>query len=174
MTTPRVLVAGIGNIFFGDDGFGVAVARRLSTRPLPDCVRVSDFGIRGIDLAYALQEYEAVILVDAAPRGGEPGTLHVIDAATDARGPLGVETYGVDPVTVLAFARALGPLPKRLLVVGCEPAVVTDRRADERIGELSEPVRAAIDGAIAQIERLLEEILADVVTDRPAARPLEA
>ncbi len=174
MTSPRVLVAGIGNIFFGDDGFGVEVTRRLSKRPLPDCVRVRDFGIRGLDLAYALQEYQAVVLVDAAPRGGEPGTLYVIDAATDAHGAVGVETHGMDPATVLAFARALGPLPQRLLVVGCEPAFVPDPHADEMIAELSEPVRAAIDGAIGLVERLLEEIVATTDSRPPRAPSLEA
>ena len=81
MTRPaRILIAGIGNIFLGDDAFGVEVARRLVRRRLPDGVRVVDFGIRGLDLTYALLDgYEAVILVDAAPRGGPPGTLYVLE-----------------------------------------------------------------------------------------------
>src|SRR6516225_7125141 len=86
MEQPRILVAGIGNIFLGDDAFGVEVARRLAARPQPDGVRVADFGIRGIDLTYALLDgYETVILVDATPRGGQPGTLYVIEP--DVGGP---------------------------------------------------------------------------------------
>lgn len=158
---PRILVAGIGNIFLGDDGFGVEVARRLSGRPLPEGVVVRDFGIRGMDLAYALRDYETVVLVDAVPRGGAPGTLYVIDAATDPGGPVGVQTHGMDPARVLAFARALGPLPDRVLVLGCEPAVIPDPTADEIVGELSEPVRGAVEGAIDRVERLVVELLED-------------
>ncbi|MGH7848434.1 MAG: hydrogenase maturation protease, partial [Candidatus Binatia bacterium] len=77
MTPAKILVAGIGNIFLGDDGFGVEVARELAKRKLPESVRVVDFGIRGFDLAYALLDgYDLTILVDAAPRGGLPGTLY--------------------------------------------------------------------------------------------------
>ncbi len=155
----RILVAGIGNIFLGDDGFGSAVAGRLHDRALPAGVVVHDFGIRGMDLAYALQDYDAVILVDAVPRGRTPGTLYVIDAGVDADGPIGIETHGMDPVRVLAFARALGPLPSRLLVVGCEPAVVPDPDADEVLAELSAPVSAAVDAAAAQVEALLGDLL---------------
>src|SRR6202030_732892 len=76
----RILIAGIGNIFLGDDAFGVEVVRRLAARKLPDAIRVVDFGIRGFDLAYALMEgYEITILVDATPRGGQPGTLYTIE-----------------------------------------------------------------------------------------------
>src|SRR4051812_2799393 len=117
----RVLVAGIGNVFLGDDGFGVAVAEQLSAHEWPDGVHVEDFGIRGMDLAYALAGYDVAILVDAVPRDGAPGTLYVIEPAPDA-GEVGFDAHGMDPVTVLALARTLGgPLP-RGLVVGCEPA----------------------------------------------------
>src|SRR5262249_56961070 len=125
MNRPRVLVAGVGNIFLGDDAFGVEVVRRLGRRPLPDGVRVVDFGIRGLDLTYALLDgHEAVILVDALPRGGEPGTLYVLEPEIGA--PLGdappVEGHGMDPVKVLHLAAAMGGQVGRLLLVGCEPA----------------------------------------------------
>src|SRR5881227_271903 len=99
----RVLVAGVGNIFLGDDAFGVEVAQRLLRRGLPDAVRVVDFGIRGLDLTYALLDgYEAVILVDAAPRGGPPGTLYVLEPERGgAPDVAAIETHGMDPVKVL-------------------------------------------------------------------------
>src|SRR5439155_18140778 len=126
MNRPRILVAGVGNIFLGDDAFGVEVAQRLARRALPDGVRVVDFGIRGLDLTYALLDgYAVVILVDALPRGGPPGTLYVLEVtdepppAEDA-GPL-IETHNMDPVKVLRLAAAMGARVERLLVVGCEP-----------------------------------------------------
>src|SRR4051794_33940377 len=103
MMPPRVLVAGIGNIFLGDDAFGVEVAQHLARREWPDGVRVVDFGIRGLDLTYALLDgYEVVILVDALPRGGQPGTLYVLEPDRAALepgegGPM-VEGHGLDPV----------------------------------------------------------------------------
>src|SRR5271165_3610783 len=110
MRPGRILIGGIGNIFFGDDAFGVEVARRLSGRPLPEGVRVVDFGIRGLDLAYALLDpYDAVILVDAVPRGGQPGTLYVLEPeldAVDAPPPM-VEPHALDPWKVLHLAQSL-------------------------------------------------------------------
>ena len=104
MTRPRILVAGIGNIFLGDDGFGSEVARRLLARPLPAEVRVVDFGIRGFDLAYALLDgYDVTVFVDATPRGGEPGTIYTIEPdlseirEPDAREMM-VETHGMNPM----------------------------------------------------------------------------
>ena len=109
--TPRILVAGIGNIFLGDDGFGVAVAGRLVGSELPEGVDVADFGIRGMDLAYALQAgYEAVVFVDAASRGEQPGTISVIEPELDD-GEVAIDTHGMDPVRVLGLARALGRVP---------------------------------------------------------------
>ncbi|MGI8548611.1 MAG: hydrogenase maturation protease [Gemmatimonadaceae bacterium] len=156
---PRILVAGIGNIFLGDDGFGVAVARRMSERSLPDGVRVVDFGIRGLDLAYAMQDpYDAVIMVDAAPRGGLPGTLYVIDASTDAAGEATLDTHAMDPVKVLRLARALGHVPGCALVVGCEPETVLGGESYEDVlVELSSTVGAAVDEAVKLVERLIEE-----------------
>ena len=155
----RVLVAGIGNVFLGDDGFGSAVVRRLRERQLPAGVAVEDFGIRGMALAYALREYETVIMVDATRQGGQAGTLYVIDARVDADGPIAIDTHGMDPARVLAFARALGPLPERVFVVGCEPGVVPDPSSDEIVAELSAPVAEAVENAVVQIEQLLAELI---------------
>jgi len=157
---PRVLVAGIGNVFFGDDGFGVAVAQRLAASALPPVVDAVDYGIRGMDLAYALRDYDVAILVDAVPRGGAPGTVYVIEPDTEGteRTEAGPDAHAMDPVKVLALARGLGdPLP-RVLVVGCEPAHVPEADG-ELSAELSEPVRAALDGAVRTVESLLDELL---------------
>jgi hydrogenase maturation protease len=161
---PRILVAGVGNIFFGDDAFGVEVVHRLLRRQLPGGVEVVDFGIRGLDLAYALLEpYEAVILVDAAPRGGTPGTLYVLEPdvhevpepSDDA--PL-VEAHALDPAKVLRLVDALGGVVRRLLIVGCEPQAATN--SDDMQMRLSSAVEASIDRAVALIESLVTQILA--------------
>jgi hydrogenase maturation protease len=159
--SPRVLVAGVGNVFLGDDGFGVEVARRLAGETLPGWVRVGDFGIRGVHLAYELLEgYEAAILVDAAPRGEAPGTVYVIEPDLDGQptGPLGagepgvlVDAHGMEPDAVFALLKALGGDIPRLLVVGCEPAEVS-----ERMG-LSPPVAGAVDQAVAVVRELIGE-----------------
>ncbi len=150
----RILVAGIGNVFLGDDGFGVALANRLAKRTWPDGVQVVDFGIRGMDLAYALAEFDVAVLLDATPRGERPGTLYVIEPDLDDLPPE-VDAHGMDPVKVLALARALGgPLP-RALVLGCEPGPVDP---DEIVAELSPPVQAALDEAERQFATLLSEL----------------
>jgi hydrogenase maturation protease len=157
---PRVLVAGIGNIFLGDDGFGVEVARRLLTRPRPDAVRVVDFGIRGLDLAYALQDgYENTILVDAFPHGQTPGTVSIVkpdlnDLSTSS-GDF-VQPHAMHPMNVLRMAASMnGPL-KGILLVGCEPA---DLGGDEGHMGLSHVVEAALDEAVNRIEVLVNQIL---------------
>ncbi|WP_285777099.1 hydrogenase maturation protease [Microtetraspora sp. NBRC 13810] len=158
---PRVLVAGIGNVFLGDDGFGVEVARLLAERPPPPGVDVVDFGIRGMDLAYALQRgYDAVLFVDAAPRGVAPGTLTVLEAEPPGDG-VTVDTHGMDPVKVLRLARELGRTPGRVLVLACEPATVPTGAPDEDVCVgLSSPVRAvlgqAAELALALVDDLLE------------------
>jgi hydrogenase maturation protease len=161
MSRPRILVAGIGNIFLGDDAFGVHVAQRLAGRVLPEDVRVVDFGIRGLDLAYALTDgYEAVLLIDAAPRGGPPGTLYVLQPTADAaadEGEAAVETHGMDPVKVLRLARALGGSVGSLYVVGCEPAPSTD--PEEMQLAMSEPVQAAVDEAVPLVESIVGRLL---------------
>jgi hydrogenase maturation protease len=159
----RVLVAGIGNVFLGDDGFGVALAARLARRELPPGVEVVDYGIRGMDLAYALQDgWDAVVLLDAVPRGRAPGTLYVIEPELGDDDPIGSpDAHGMDPVRVLALARALGgPLP-RVLVLGCEPQTRMTGDEDEIVAALTEPVRAALDEAERMARSLLEELTTD-------------
>jgi hydrogenase maturation protease len=160
MSRKRVLVAGVGNIFLGDDGFGVEVVRRLAEREMPKGVEVKDFGIRGMDLAYALQEdYEAVVFVDAVPRGEEPGTVYVIEPEIEDDGEVSLDTHGMDPVKVIKLSRALGAEPTRTLVVGCEPRVVlSGEDYDDMLMELSEPVQAAVGEAVKLVESLVEEI----------------
>ena len=159
MGPKRILVAGVGNIFLGDDGFGVEVVHRLAGRELPEGVEVVDFGIRGMDLVYALHEdYEAVIFVDATPRGEEPGTVYLLEPEIEEDGEVVLDTHGMDPVKVIKFARALGARPARTLVVGCEPqVVVSGEDYDEMLMELSEPVRAAVEEAVKLVESLVEE-----------------
>ena len=160
MSAPRILIAGIGNIFLGDDAFGVEVARKLAQRPLGEGVRVVDFGIRGIDLTYALLDgCDIAILVDAVPRGGTPGTVYVIepDAPVDADVPQGmplIEAHDLDPAKVLRLVRSLGGKVRRVLLVGCEPTPF-DSEQDMQM-ELSEPVRAAVDEAVAVVESLVQ------------------
>jgi hydrogenase maturation protease len=155
----RILVAGVGNIFLGDDGFGVEVVRRLVGRTLPGGVEVVDFGIRGMDLAYALQkDYELVILVDATPRGEKPGTIYLVAAEIEEDGEVALDTHGMDPVKVIKLSRALGAKPTRILVVGCEPHVtVSGEDYEDLVMGLSEPVRAAVEEAARLVESLVEE-----------------
>ncbi|HEY3021929.1 MAG TPA: hydrogenase maturation protease [Solirubrobacteraceae bacterium] len=160
-STKSILVAGIGNVFLGDDGFGVALAGRLAARALPAGVKVVDYGIRGMDLAYALGDgWDAVVLLDATPRGGAPGTLYVIEAQVGDDAGVPIDAHGMDPVKVVALARALGASPPRTLVVGCEPQTRMTGDEDEVVADLSEPVRAALDEA----ERLVGEVLQDLLT----------
>jgi hydrogenase maturation protease len=164
MSPKRILVAGVGNVFLGDDGFGVEVVRRLAGRELPEDVEVADFGIRGMDLIYALQEdYEVVIFVDAAPRGEEPGTVYLLEPEIEEDGEVVLDTHGMDPVKVIKFARTLGARPGRTLVVGCEPKVVISRENyEEMLMELSEPVQAAVEEAVKLVESLVDQIYKEV------------
>jgi hydrogenase maturation protease len=162
MTQPHILIAGIGNIFLGDDAFGSEVARALARRELPDEVRVVDFGIRGFDLAYALMDgYAVTIFIDATPRGGAPGTLYTIEPdlneldAIDGQGMM-VETHGMNPMKVLAMVRSMGGEFKRILLVGCEPAPL---ESEEGQMGMSAPVEAAVEEAIRIIESLVAKIL---------------
>jgi hydrogenase maturation protease len=158
--SKRVLVAGVGNIFLGDDGFGVEVVRRLLERELPEGVEVVDFGIRGMDLAYALQDdYEVVVFIDATPRGEKPGTVYLIEPEIEADGEVTLDTHGMDPLKVIKLSRALGAKPTRALVVGCEPqVVVSGEDYEDMLMELSEPVRAAVEEAVKLVESLVEKI----------------
>jgi len=158
----RILVAGVGNVFLGDDGFGVALADRLARAGLPPGVEVVDFGIRGMDLAYAMQDgYDAVVLLDAIPRGQAPGTLYVIEADVDDDGELEFQAHGLDPATVLALVRALGGRPPRTLVVGCEPRTRMTVDDEELVAELTEPVRLAL----GEAEQLVRSLLADLTDE---------
>ena len=158
----RLLIAGVGNIFHGDDAFGVEVARRLAGRTLPPEARVVDFGIRGFDLAYALLDgYDATILVDAVSRGEAPGTLYTIEIDPQASQGLDtpqvdVATHGMNPMRVLEMARAMGGGLGRILLVGCEPETLGPE--DEGMMGLSDTVSAVIDPAADMVQRLVEEI----------------
>ena len=158
MTSPRILVAGIGNVFLGDDGFGVEVLARLMQKPIPDDVEIADFGIRGFDLAYALMDgFETAVLVDALPRGGAPGTVYLFEPDVDSLNSEGTfDSHGMNPVEVLRMVRDLGGRPPRVLIVGCEP----EDFGPENVGRmgLSETVGAAIDEAVEVVERLLSEL----------------
>jgi hydrogenase maturation protease len=170
---PRILVAGIGNIFLGDDAFGVEVAQKLLRMSWPEHVRVADYGIRGFDLTYALIDgYDAAILVDAVPRGEAPGTLYVIEPDLNEMGTPGSgnvlpETHGMNPMQVLAMVRALtdqtmtnettDQAPKRVLILGCEPSPCGEEEEQERMG-LSEPVKAAVDEAVRMVSSLVDRI----------------
>ena len=146
---PRVLVAGIGNIFLGDDAFGVEVAMRLAEGDVPPEVSVRDFGIRGVHLAYELLEnsYDVTILIDATPRGGKPGAVYLIEPDFD--GPITADAHSMTPDAVFATLRAIGGDPGRVLIVGCEPATV-----EEGIG-LSQPVQTAVDEAVKLVRELI-------------------
>jgi hydrogenase maturation protease len=164
--SPNVLVAGIGNIFLGDDAFGSEVARRLMARSWRDNVRVVDFGIRGFDLTFALLDgYDVVILLDAVPPGGEPGTLYIIEPDlseidTAGRDPAAIETHGMNPMRVLGVAKSMGAQWKRILLVGCEPSPGSADPDGPGVMGLSEPVRGAVDRAVTLVDELVARILA--------------
>ncbi|MFE3598756.1 hydrogenase maturation protease [Streptomyces sp. NPDC059096] len=154
--TRGVLVAGIGNLFLGDDGFGPEVVRRLAAEPgppLPAGVRITDYGIRGMHLAYDLLDgYDALVLVDAYPGGGEPGELTVLEIGPDDLGTGEFDAHGMNPVAVLANLDQLGGTLPLTHLVGCTPAGV-----DEGIG-LSEAVAAAVPRAVAAVRTLLHRL----------------
>jgi hydrogenase maturation protease len=157
---PRILIAGIGNIFLGDDAFGVAVVQRLG--PQPASVRVVDFGIRGLDLAFALEDgYDLVILVDALSRSGPPGTLYVIEPDLSDLNVVDdvpmLEGHSIDPLTVLRLVKRRGCALPPIKIVGCEPAFFgTD---DDPAMGLSPAVEAAVEEAVKVIQHLVAESL---------------
>ena len=150
----KVLVAGIGNIFLSDDGFGVEVADRLRAMELPDGVTVGEYGIRGVHLAYELLEgYDVLVLVDAVPMGAPAGTVAVLEIDADDVGVDGapvLDAHSMTPASVLASLGRLGGRVDRVLLVGCQPGTV-----DEGIG-LSSPVAAAVERAVEEVVRMLE------------------
>jgi hydrogenase maturation protease len=177
-----ILVAGIGNIFKGDDGFGVAVARRMAGRSLPAGVTVKDFGIRGLDLTYALLDgYAAAILVDTAQRGEPPGTVYIIEPAASAitdpqPEDLLPSPHELDPARVLRLALALGSGCRRVILVACEPASF----GDEELGamELTSPVAAAVDPAADMVEQVIRQLLSEenpswIPATNPSRSPAE-
>jgi hydrogenase maturation protease len=172
MTTPRILIAGIGNIFLGDDAFGVEVVRRLAERAFDENVRVVDFGIRGFDLAMALlEEADLVVLVDAASRGGPPGTLYVIEPEPD--GPEEslpneslLDMHTMDPVKVLRLAKSFGSQLSRVLIVACEPANFGCDEYSDITSGLSEPVHRAVDQAVTLIESIIRDAVESNLTRR--------
>jgi hydrogenase maturation protease len=146
----KVLVAGIGNIFFGDDGFGPEVARVLAAEPIPD-VKIEDYGIRGLHLAYELVAgYDRAFLIDAVPRGGLPGTLFVIEPSI-SDSPATPDAHRMDLDNVLAFIRVLGGDAPPVTLVGCQPS-----ECQEHIG-LTDPVRRAVRPAADLVRRLVFE-----------------
>lgn len=161
--TPTILIAGIGNIFLGDDAFGVEVVQRLAKNKLPRGVRAIDFGIRGYDLAYALLDgTDVTILIDACPRGDKPGTLYVIepdlaslDSGVSESAP--VDAHSMNPVNVLRLAKSLGGPLRRILLVGCEPESLGGEEG--KMG-LSDTVAAATEEAVRVVDSLVEKILA--------------
>lgn len=154
----RILVGGIGNVFHGDDGFGVEVVRALEERTLPRDVQVTDFGIRSYDLAFAILDgYEAVVLLDAAARGKPPGSIFLLDAEVDdvpAFSP--GNGHSMNPQAALGLVQAMGGYEGPVFVIGCEPATL------ESAGmRLSAPVKAAVAEAADLVERLIARLLAD-------------
>jgi hydrogenase maturation protease len=170
----NILIAGIGNIFFGDDAFGCEVAAQLMRRPLPEGVRVIDFGIRSYDLAYAMMDGpDVTIFIDATPRGQPPGTIYLLAPdknILDSNFGEVVNAHSMNPVRVLQLIHSLGGQPGRLYLVGCEPAVL---ETEEGAMGLSEKVQAAVAPAIEMIETLIREILEEAGNPAPVAQKLE-
>ena len=155
-----ILIAGIGNIFLQDDGFGVEVAKRLADSELPEGVKVADFGIRGVHLAYEMLDggYDMTILIDAAPRGEAPGTVYLIEPDLDnidAQQSASMDAHSMDPQVVFATLKSLGGSPRRVLIVGCEPLVI-----DDGIG-LSEPVGRAVEEAVRLVHSVVDDLAAE-------------
>ena len=164
-----ILVAGIGNIFLQDDGFGVEVGKRLADSELPEGVKVTDFGIRGVHLAYEMLDghYDTTILIDAAPRGEAPGTVYLIEPDLDnidAQQSASMDAHSMDPQVVFATLKSLGGSPRRVLIVGCEPLVI-----DDGIG-LSEPVGRAVEEAVRLVHSVVDDLAAERMSQEVVAK----
>lgn len=156
----RILIACVGNIFAGDDGFGVEMARALASAELPQHVTVTDYGIRSLDLAYALTDHwRAIILVDAIARGGSPGDLYLLRANTNARSGGALDPHSMDISRVFALARSLGEIRAPVYVAGCEPAHLDDEPGGTM--GLSPAVAAAVPEAIGMIGRFVRQFAWD-------------
>ena len=158
----RILVAGIGNAWLSDDGFGGEVVKRLETRELPEGTDVLDFGTGGLDLAYeVMRGYDALVLIVVSRQGGEPGTLYVMETSAEEV-DAGIEDgqvinpHAMDPQTVLRFVKTVGAWPGKVVVVACEPA-----RVEEMGLGLSDEVARAVDGAVALVAQTIGELQAD-------------
>ena len=162
LSASRILIAGVGNVLYGDDAFGCEVARRLAEQPLPENVRVIDFGIRGFDLATALLEpHDIVLIVDCLIQGEQPGALRVFDSQRDLTVPLLLPGYrplwhSIDPATALNLAHSLGGRPGRVIVVGCEPGR-SGEPAVPQIG-MTQAVQAAVHDAVRLIVSLVTQL----------------
>jgi hydrogenase maturation protease len=158
----RILVAGVGNAWMRDDGFGGAVARELEQREMPDGVAVMDVGTGGLDLAYeVMRGYDALLILDVSRQGGEPGTLYVMEAdeqSVDGSIEDGemINPHAMDPQTVLRFVKSIGGWPGKVIVIGCEPAHV-----EEMGWGLSDQVQGAVDRAVALVVETIDELRTD-------------
>jgi hydrogenase maturation protease len=155
VSDARIFVVGVGNIFLGDDAFGVEVATRMRRQPMRDGVRVDEYGIRGVHLAYELLEgsYDLVILVDTLDLGEDPGTISVFEPELGDAGDVAPDAHDLEPASVMGLLAGLGGSVGRMLVVGCQPGAL-----GEQMG-LSAPVEAAIDEAIRVVDELVQEQL---------------
>ena len=155
----KILVAGVGNIFLGDDAFGVEMIQRLRAIALPPEVTLADFGIRSFDLAYAMADgYDVIILLDAISHGDSPGTVSLIEPEVEGFGDVGqpLDAHSTNPQRALQIASSLGGQLGHLYVLGCEPGVLETE--DGQLG-LSERVEAAMPNAIEMLRTLLHELL---------------
>ena len=158
-----VLVAGVGNAWLRDDGFGGEVARRLEQRELPAGVTVMDAGTGGLDLAYeVMRGYDALVILDVSKQGGAPGTLYVMEPDEDeVQGGIEdgetINPHAMDPQTVLRFVKSIGAWPGRVVVIACEPGDV-----EEMGWGLSDDVERAVDGAVGLVLETVDELLAGV------------
>jgi hydrogenase maturation protease len=160
VSSPHILIAGIGNIFLGDDAFGVQVVQRLLRQPIPEGVVIKDFGIRGFDLAYAMMDdYDVTVLVDTLSRNDVPGTLYIIEPDLNAFGTESatIDAHSMDPVTVINLVKSLGGQPKRVLVVGCEPETFGPEH-EGQMG-LSAAVENALDEAVDMVQDLVAKLM---------------
>ena len=160
----KILIAGVGNAWLRDDGFGGEVARRLEQLSLPENVVVMDAGTGGLDLAYeVMRGYDALVILDVSRQGGEPGTLYVMEPEEESVNG-GIEDgqvinpHGMDPQTVLRFVKSIGAWPGRVMVIACEPADV------EEVGwGLTEQVKEAVDRAVTLVVETVEELRSEPV-----------
>ncbi len=160
--TGRVLVAGIGNIFLADDGFGVSVAQRLAREELPRYVKLMDIGIRGVHLAYELlEDYDLAILIDAMPLGAEPGTVRLVEPDPEpANLDVPPDAHRMDPQAVFHYLASLGGTSARILIVGCQPGTIA-----EEIG-----LTPAVEAAVEEAAQLVRDLVADPARTRQLKR----